>query len=85
MARRRGRQRVHAGGRGALWDEEAPIAADITAAGGINIKKTTQEVSMPSDAEELRDRLRIWGASWVFAASRFPSKPVLGEWFRARR
>ena len=60
------------------FDEEAPVAAEITASGGINIKKTTKEVSVPSDDEELRDRLRIWGASWVFAASRFPSKPVLG-------
>ena len=61
--------------------QDAPIAAEITASGGggNNIKKTSKEISMPSNAEELRDRLRIWGASWVFAASRFPSKPVLGD------
>ena len=40
----------------------APIAVKITASGGNNIKKTSKEISMPSDAEELRDRLHIWGA-----------------------
>ena len=61
------------------FHEEAPVAAEITASGEINVKKTSKEISMPSDAEERRDRLRIWGASWMFAASRFPSEPVLGD------
>ena len=59
------------------FGEDPGISSEITPAGQLRITKVHKEVPMPHDAEGLRTRLRVWGASWVYAASRYPGRPIL--------
>ncbi len=50
---------------------------DLSASGQLTFNKSGKEAPLPSNAEELRERLRVWGTSWMFAALKHPGRHLL--------
>jgi hypothetical protein len=52
---------------------------NLTVGGNIRITKAPRKGSLPTDPEELRAKIRVWGNSWTFASLRLATRAELAD------
>ena len=59
------------------WDDDPDVTSDLVKSGYIRVRKTGKDAPLPQSGEELRSRIKIWGISWICAASKHSTRPAL--------
>ena len=61
------------------WDDDPDVTSDLMKGGYIRVRKTGKEAPLPQSGEELRSRIKIWGISWIYAASKHSTRAALQD------
>ena len=59
------------------WDDDPDVTSDLLKGGYIRVRKTGKDAPLPQSGEDLRSRIKIWGISWICAASKHSTSPAL--------